>query len=148
MSVSVESHLKHKQRFLNLFAFVHRHVLNCRYSTLAPLLPPCISVLSFCRLPHSLFEAQRLHANKRRCVCMARPLIGQSWLSRLNRGSVGDEELPWSPNISIFPFSPGSTPAFCVGVWYTCLLHSTCLEDGYYVWEAHCTEKHKKAMWK
>lgn len=41
---------------------------------------------------------------------MAKPLIGPSWLSRVNRGSVGDEELPWSPNVSIFSFKPDSTP--------------------------------------
>ncbi len=36
---------------------------------------------------------------------MVRPLIGQSWLSCLNRGSVGDVGLRWSPNIFISPFT-------------------------------------------
>lgn len=104
MLVWVEPHLTRKQRF-QIFAVSVDMSFNCWHSLLAPLLTPCISVFSFSLLLHSLFEALRLHANKRRCVCMVRPLIGQSWLSSLNRGSVGDEGLPWSPNISISPFT-------------------------------------------
>lgn len=127
--------------------FVCGHVLKCWHSTLTPLLPPCISVFSFSRLPHSLFEAPRLHANKRRCVCTERPLIGQSWLSCLNRGSVGDEELPWSPNISISLISSlRAAPAVRVGNSQVCVTRvcraAPATSTHSYVWIVHCVEKY------
>lgn len=116
MSVWMEPHLTHKQRF-QIDSHLCGALLNCRHSSLTPLLAPGISVPSFSLLLHSVFEARRLRANKRRCVCIVRPLIGQSLLSCLNRGSVGDGGLPRSPNISISPFMSDFWCSFSSVCW-------------------------------
>lgn len=115
------THKWHFKTYLHWSVHIGVNMLNFWHSPLTALLPSCMSVIAFSHLLHSLFEPWRLHTNKRRCVCMVRPLIGQSWLSCLKRGSVGHKKLPWSPNISMSLFSPGTAPVVCVSNLQACV---------------------------